>query len=371
MNAKEIIINAAGRAERKITDTLANGENLESFLMDSLNLVYLFFNAKYNWPWREKFCTVQTIQNYETGTVTVTNGSRTVSGAGGASFTSSMIGRYLKLTRDLELYEIINVVGGELILREPYIGATGSGNTYVIWKKYYDLPPDVPNGSYLSVWKGYTRANPVEYRSFDRMFSQNAYLKGEPMAWSWYGLNRRVSSYNTGTISATKDSRIFTGAGTAFLGNIFEGTEIIIGGDVYNVESIDSDTQFTSVQRFNTESVTGAAYVAETKNRSQIMLSSVPDPSVVLNISYSKKTYRMKNQLDEPEIYEDYHLALANLLYVYLSEKVTSDKTFSWLTVAEAQVKEVYRNVIENTPLDVAPLVSNQTISGYRKSLYS
>jgi len=72
--------------------------------------------------------------DYKTGTVTVTNGSATVTGAG-TVFTANMVGRVFKATDDSggQEYKIAAYVGAdEVTLENYYEEATGAGKAYSI-----------------------------------------------------------------------------------------------------------------------------------------------------------------------------------------------------------------------------------------------
>jgi len=75
-----------------------------------------------------------TQEDYVTGTVTVTNGSATVTGSG-TTFTANMVGRSFEVTDDSggQYYKIAAYVGAtEITLDNYYEEATGAGKTYAI-----------------------------------------------------------------------------------------------------------------------------------------------------------------------------------------------------------------------------------------------
>lgn len=362
MTLLNIVTEVAQRASLTLTANLPNNETVKSHLVRAFNMFHKDFNGRHPWPWRQKTTTLQTIANYTTGTVTVTSGSRTVTGAGGATFTTAMEGRFLKLNRDTDFYQIKDVPdSGTFVLEEPYVGDDGSALAYSIWNKFYNLPPDVPDGVEINLWTWPYRSKPIPKKDFDSTFT-TANLSGYPEAWAWYGINRVVSNYTTGTVSFTINTRTLTGSGTSFIGNVFPGTRITIGVNVYNVESVDSDTQCTMVQN-SVVTVTASTYTARTANRSQIVLSSTANPVINLHITYPKRTYDYLNDNDELEIWDGYEHILVNVIYGYILEKLTSEKSFSWLTVYEAQVKDAWRRVCEND--------SQETATWYGKTFYS
>ena len=88
--------------------------------------------------------------DYSTGTVTLTEGSATVTGSG-TTFTSSMVGREFRVTDGTDGYDykVASYTSGTVItLEEPYIGISGAGKTYLIGEapvypsEYHDVPMD-------------------------------------------------------------------------------------------------------------------------------------------------------------------------------------------------------------------------------------
>lgn len=369
MNLLGYVSEVSQRAGLELTQKTNNDETVKVHLIRTFNMFHKDFNSRYPWPWRWKTASLQTIENYETGTVVVTNGSRTVTVSGGGTFTDAMEGRVFKLNRDTEFYQIKDVPNSStLTLELPYIGNTGSGLGYLIWNKLYDLPPDVASIDDIYLWSWPYRTKPIPRKEFDSSFL-NSHLAGYPEAWSYYGFNRVVSTYVEGTISSTVDSRTFTGSGTSWIGNIFPGTRVVVGVNTYNVETVDSDTQFTAVQNAMVTG-SGATYTARTFNRPQIVLSSTPDPVLNLYITYPKKAYDFLNDNDEPEIIEGYEHILANVIYGYLLEKLTNKRAFSWLEIYESQMKDAWKSICDQDPQDTAVWIRNPYQSGYRRALY-
>lgn len=88
--------------------------------------------------------------DYSTGTVTLTEGSATVTGSG-TTFTSSMVGREFKVTDGTDGYDykVASFTSTTVItLEEPFIGISGAGKTFNIGEapvypsEYHDAPMD-------------------------------------------------------------------------------------------------------------------------------------------------------------------------------------------------------------------------------------
>ncbi|RKY15634.1 MAG: hypothetical protein DRP82_01240 [Planctomycetota bacterium] len=89
-----------------------------------------------------KYTTKSLDAPYETGAVSVTKGSTTVTGDG-TNWTSSHANWWF-YGPDGRLYEIASIGGSQsLILAEAYIGDTESGASYKLTPLFYDLPSDL------------------------------------------------------------------------------------------------------------------------------------------------------------------------------------------------------------------------------------
>src|SRR3990167_79080 len=366
----DIIKAVSQTTNKELTAKEVNNETLKDHLVRLFNFYNKDFNNRNNWPWNSKEFVVQTIPNYTTGSVSVTKDSRTVTGSG-TVWTSAMAGRFLKLNRDNETYEILAVASGtSMTVKTPYIGDTVSGQSYLIWNKFYSLDPDVPlaGNMYLSKWPYNT--DKINGNTIREQFA-NPYQTGYPRFWTWEKINRTVATYSAGNLTVAKDSRTFTGSGTAWLDNIYPGTQVTVGVNVYNVEQVDSDTQFTSVQKAIT-AVGNSSYTAETRDRSQISFSAVPDPAVNIMGIYFKKTYDYKNDNDDIFLWPGFEHILTSVLTGHIREKQTDEQTaFAWLTIYENQIAHAWSNLQKNGASDTVPRVHGRAvISGYRSALY-
>src|SRR3990167_9112515 len=77
---------------------------------------------------------ITTVAPYETGTVTVANGSKTVTGSG-TTFTAAIVGRKIRIESENAYYRISAFVSTtEITLEVAYQGTTQSGADYSIYK---------------------------------------------------------------------------------------------------------------------------------------------------------------------------------------------------------------------------------------------
>lgn len=86
-----------------------------------------------------------TVDDYTTGTITITTGDETITGAGGATFTAAMVGRWLAVTDSSGIpssnfYRIASYTDATHVeLDRKVIETTASGQTYVIGES-----PEIP-----------------------------------------------------------------------------------------------------------------------------------------------------------------------------------------------------------------------------------
>lgn len=97
---------------------------------------------------------------YKTGTVSVTNGSATVTGSGTAFLANAVVGGLFQINGEGIAYQI-SAIGSDtsLTLSAPYAGTTGSGKSYSISKDFtsrHSLP--TPNRGDVDVAVLLTRA---------------------------------------------------------------------------------------------------------------------------------------------------------------------------------------------------------------------
>lgn len=107
-----------------------------------------------SWSFWYKQGSITILDEYTTGTVSVTNGSATVTGSG-TTFTSGMVGRKIRVNSG-EAYVISAYSSATSItLAVAYAGTTASAQTYSIYQDAYDLPTDCE--TVLNAWDASNR----------------------------------------------------------------------------------------------------------------------------------------------------------------------------------------------------------------------
>jgi hypothetical protein len=112
-----------------------------------INLVYQRLLREYKWNFLKTHDFLSTFAPYSTGTVTVSNGSTAVAGAGTAFTTAGVaVGDYVRFGAagvEKNFYEILTVTDNtNLVLSDAYVGSLTSGAAYSIFRTIYNLATD-------------------------------------------------------------------------------------------------------------------------------------------------------------------------------------------------------------------------------------
>jgi len=224
----------------------------------------------------------QTIAKVTAGTVSVTNGSATVTGTGTA-FTAAMVGRKIRIEDDTAYYLIKSrssdtaiVLGNEGGLDQPYQGDTDTTAEYSLFKDEYLLRADVDTQKRLrNSDNGYVLLSLSATEFDDRYPSPTG--SGTPFVDVFLG--REVKTYSTGTVSMTSGGRTITGASSpAWLSveGLTRGSKVVINDIVFTVFTVDSDTQITTYEAATSTIASGTAYKVILDNLI-VQLHSIPD----------------------------------------------------------------------------------------------
>lgn len=106
--------------------------------------------TQYQWSYRKRDKVLQTVAPYSTGTVTVTAGSGTVTGAS-TVWTAAMVGRQMRISGENTFFWIVSVntgaqtlvLGDGTLTTVTWVAASGGLKTYTIFQDQYAVPSDV------------------------------------------------------------------------------------------------------------------------------------------------------------------------------------------------------------------------------------
>jgi hypothetical protein len=267
------------------------GNRLIRYINDVRRELY----KKHDWTFLRKRYQVNLPTDEDTGTVSINQDSRTVTGVGTA-FTSDMEGRYIHFSHDSnskeEWYKIATVNSStELILEASFVDDSISGEDYLIRKIFHRVPGDVRKLDHVSE---FVSPYLLEEIGSKRMLFNYSDLYNRTGTKDYYeiaGTYGKEDEYSTGTVSGSQYSKELTGSGTAWLANIIPGDKIVINGDSYHVDKVNSDTSITLYQGL-TAVKSDVAYTATTNPDSWVIrFEAQADGREIIPIEYYIQAY--------------------------------------------------------------------------------
>lgn len=312
MNALTIMSEIAALAGYTITASTGQDPTNKARALRRLNAVKADMVSRYGgkWPanYREGWLPLGAL--YNTGTITVTLNSDSVTGSG-TVWTTSMKGQ--KLIVGSETYKIASVPNATtLTLTQPYQQASNSSLTYNIWQDEYRLYPEA-----------WAVAGFIDYQLPMRMveawpsnmkdsypFPANV---EEPNVYTILNKEGITSSVSTGTVSVTQNANVWTGLGTTWLTGsvpIEPGFEFTVGSYTYHVRRVNSDTELETYQ-MAVLNVAASSYTSKGKN-AIIVRFRKPTNQRIVHYWYYSKDYPFINDNDEDWIAEMFSEVIMN-----------------------------------------------------------
>lgn len=228
---------------------------------------YIFYDRDWEWRKRSYFFTLR--KPYSTGTVTVTENSRTVTGSG-TTWTSAMrIGYLLTGGKSYKIQSVTN--GTELKLEAPYPLSTEASKEYKLIFPDIHLPHEIESIVSVKVNGG-----DIDVVSKDQlMLGLDSVATPQQCA---FGSRTSEDYYNTNTVTVTNDSATVTGASTAFE-SLMEGMSFRVNdfSKCYVIKSVDSPTQLTLREKFEGTGASGKSYSIAPVGTGMLSFRSAPD----------------------------------------------------------------------------------------------
>jgi hypothetical protein len=243
------------------------------------------------------------VPNYTTGTVSVTQGSNTVTGSG-TGWNSAFKSRKF-IGPDGATYKIASIATvTSMILSSPYQGESVSGQAYAIWKDEYRLYPEVLSiGGFTNYQLTGTMSEALA-KNMKASFPHES-ANQQPDIYTIIGRENLTATYSTGTLSGTINTNILTGASTAWLANLEPGYQITVGTNKYTVKKVNSDTEIELYQLLVATVAALTTYSAVGKNAIIVRFKS-PSSQQIVSYWYYAKDYPFVNDEDEDWVAEMY-----------------------------------------------------------------
>ena len=310
---------------------------------------------------------ITTAAPYETGTVTATNGSKTITGSG-TTFTAAMAGRKIRMGSENAYYRISAFVSTtEVTLEVPYQGTTGSAKTFSIYKDEYRLPADLDVYKVLRQIENSVAMVGIEASAFD-IYEPTPQSQGSPNFEILSGT--KLDTYTTGTLSGTVNASVLTGSSTVWssVEGLGKGSRITTGSVVYTVKSVDSDTQITIYEKISSTIAAGTSYTAHLDNYI-IQIYEIPDSAENIYFRYQRIPYPLINDEDIPDLPEKYHFILitAGLIWAWMTkDKEEATKQEALFEAQKSQMWKRLGNISRNLTF---PRRSQDDIAYNRRNL--
>jgi len=229
-----------------------------------------------NWEWRQRKFYLTTIPPYETGTIAVTQGSRTITGTG-TTFTAEHRTGYFVLNN--KAYKIKNFTSTTvLILEAPYPDDTESGSTYQIV-----FPHEILNHEISSIAAVRINNGDLDVKRKDRLIHDIENV-GEPQEAA-VGNYKWEDFYNSSTVAVTNDSKTITLASGTWPDEI-EGKAFRVNDHsrLYTIDTKDSSTTATLEEVYQGTTASGKSYAIGPKGSQLITFRSSPDKRYFVEI---------------------------------------------------------------------------------------
>lgn len=324
MNVLETIT-AAGQRTNKPT----GNSDVKARFLNHLNFARRKAWNKFNWSWKNKIWLFPVVDQIITGTASVTNGSRTVT-LSAASVGQAQVGWYFQVygITPASWYRVLAVSGQVLTLDPAFQGSTNATASFYL--RGFDWPiPSELEGMPTAVEMG---TQPIELHSMQTRPTLIPDTRGKPTRGIIWSDDPIGTTYTTGNLASTVNTRTWTGSNTLWLTGTNapvpgDQLEITIGSTTYkyHVQSVQSDTQLTTYQ-YNTITVSGQAYTLRNQFNRYIRLASTPDSAYVMGIYGQRRFYPLINDNDVDELLQNFDECFVEGMEAYEAASTPDDR---------------------------------------------
>jgi hypothetical protein len=276
------------RGLHNLSDTIE--DNVLASIKLRINQVQDFIFYYKRWEWRKRRYYFTTRAPYETGTITVTQNSVTITGSGSTWVDSMKDGFILIKSRP---YKIIRIASTTSIkLAAPYPGDTESDLAYKIIFPHYRVNPN-----FSSIANILHEGREMKACTIDRMIVSDA-ATGAPEE---IGVGERTDyDYeSSGTVDVTNLSASVSGNGSAFEDNMI-GMEFRVNefAESYIIKEVLSAASITLDRPYKGTTGTGKAYKVGPAGGFLFQIRSVPDDYYYMEVEGLLKPEKLVHDND-------------------------------------------------------------------------
>lgn len=172
---------------REQTGTTATVQQAKRMINTALQDMHIGYGERF--PWAERSARITTMAPYTTGTVSITNGSATLTGAStlwttsnAFSIANARVTGKLVIAGTAPIYEISSVDSAtQITLTSRYVGTTVSAGTYSYFEDEYDLHADFLRPMDMQFFDTVNDIKIIDRTRFRRNYPANS-VTGKPVA---------------------------------------------------------------------------------------------------------------------------------------------------------------------------------------------
>lgn len=292
-------ITAAGRRTNKTT----SNSDVKNRFIDHLNFIREIAWDEHDWSFKRRIWNIRTYDQINSGTVSVTNGSNSVT-ASSSVFSSPYVDGFFRVLGSVpeSWYKIVAQGGTTLTLDVPYQGTTNSAASYEVRKLDYLIPPEIVGRPKITD----STSNEITVESALSRPTLIPDTRGRPTKAVIWSDDATGSVYTTGTISDVVDSKTVNGTGTSWLSNVVPGSqlEVVVESTTYKyiVRSVESDTLLTLYQYLRLAIPAASSYTIRNQFSRIMRLMPSPDDEYVISLHGIRHIYPLAHDNDTDEL---------------------------------------------------------------------
>ena len=251
---------------------------------------------------------IKTINDYSTGTVSITTDSATITGSG-TTWTSAMVGRKIRFNGKYPYYRIKTFTSTtELILEQPVQETTDTAATYIIYQDEYRLDADVDKYKLIRQAQNNRILLSLHPSRFDEAYPMPKSYSDPTMEIM---SGTKLDTYSTGTLSGTVNTSVLTGSSTVWTGveGLGRMSRIRVGNNVYTVKSVDSNTQITIYEILTASIAASTSYVIDLSNL-VVQVYQIPNAQRLLYYRKFRLPTPLVHDYDLPDMLSAWHWLL-------------------------------------------------------------
>lgn len=298
MTLSEIITIAGNRINKQ-----TGISDVKNRFISHVNAIREFAWDKFDWSFKRRSWSIRTYDQISSGTVSVASGSNTVT-ASVSVFSAPYVGGYFRVLGSVpeSWYRIIAQGGTTLTLDIPYQGATNLTGQYEVRKLDYLLPSELAGKVTLTD----SQSREISVQSVLSRPTIIPDTRGRPYKAVVWSDDPIGSTYTTGTITGTVDTRTITGSATSWLANVTAGDqlEVIVSSTTYKyqVRSVESDTSLTLYQFLRVAISAGSSYTIRNQFGRIVRFSPTADDEYDVSVYGVRHLYPLAHNNDTDEL---------------------------------------------------------------------